>query len=390
MKRIGETTSADGHSYSQQIPTAEEPYWYHSYRSSGGDLQSELIVTEPEGSRELYVGVHKDLGFAVECVQPWIEAVQYALSHIDDSLPNFGWTALIGPVGNQIRGVQYVEQGATLGHLDIEPATTPAMEYVAHPRIATLTSRQGAASYPLLVRGTHKAYDWPNAQRLASTELQAACAMLTVALNVNWQVREMPQPSTWGDIRVPARSAWGPSAPLDGTEFQRQSVVIPDWCSEAWSRSFSDSGLLQAFHSHHQGVTLEAIAPSHALLAFVGAVEGIGKKLRNLRRCECCDRCSVKVGATQRFRAALALVFEPREIKRLEKIAYGNRSLVVHEGALLGGETSGHGVSVMDVFTPRDGSSDFVHQIVWRMKEASRRVMIHAAQHWGELPEDAE
>lgn len=155
-----------------------------------------------------------------------------------------------------------------------------------------------------------------------------------------------------------------------------ERVVIPGWCNEGLRRVEKDVVLLKALHSHHQGLALEEIAPSHSLLAYVGAIEGIGAKLEDLRRCECCSECTINVGSGRRFRQALKLVMTSREARALAS-AYDRRSKIAHEGALLGGEDHGGAPSPAELFAPRLDTEDFVYQTLWSMKDASRRVVCH-------------
>ena len=108
---------------------------------------------------------------------------------------------------------------------------------------------------------------------------------------------------------------------------------------QAWPALDDDDGLAQALDAVYEGMRLEPEHPSVALLTFVAATEGFGKRFVPDAPCDCIPGCKHEKGVAQkRFRKALKTVMTNREVEQVARIAYDYRSSTGHEGALFGSE----------------------------------------------------
>jgi hypothetical protein len=164
--------------------------------------------------------------------------------------------------------------------------------------------------------------------------------------------------------------------PETDDNWSREMVTFPEWADKAWEALQSQPPLGIALHAYHQGLDLMEAFPSYALLAFVGAIEGIGAMSEPLRRCECCPNCSIKIGSARRFRRTLQLVLSRKEANELSDV-YEYRSQTAHEGRLHGDELSRGTGGGARVFTPRPASDAFRYQTVWKMRAAAQQLLLH-------------
>jgi hypothetical protein len=92
-----------------------------------------------------------------------------------------------------------------------------------------------------------------------------------------------------------------------------------------------------ALYAYYEAIGLEMDHPSAAFLVYVAAIEGMGARLSDLKRCDCCEKCEAQTGAQRRFRKALRTVMSNKEAERLA-YAHDLRSKTGHEGQLFGTE----------------------------------------------------
>ena len=372
---LNERVSMTGHSFQRHDPTVAEPYFYFGYRPASETLVSELaFFPSPEGVRA-WVGI-TDESQVPEQVQPWADALVEASKRLSRSKPDYEWRAVIGPVGQH--SAQVLTESLEIAGLSVAASTSPYIEAVEQEQVPSISGFTINVSFPVTVKGTSQGYNWSVASEDASRNLNRLCALLSVAFQAHWKIRDAPYPYEGQDRPLPL-SRFGPEHLHQSAEenWHRSEVVPPAWLPEGWHRAADDEVLATALQAHHQGLKLEEVAPSYALLAYVGAVEGLGSKLEPLERCQCCSDCPVQIGAGKRFRNSLKLVLPAKEVRYLFDNTYADRSKTAHEGRLHGGEgTAGIWPSAR-VFAPRPTSEDFRYRTLWDMRAASRKLLLH-------------
>jgi hypothetical protein len=124
-----------------------------------------------------------------------------------------------------------------------------------------------------------------------------------------------------------------------------------------------------ALTAYYEGLLVEDSHPSLALLAFVAAIEAVGKELHPSAR------------PTERFQRALRLVATEPEADVLRR-AYAARSETVHEAAIHGREAA-RGAPSLPSFFGLDPFSGFELEVVGQLNRLSRN-LLHLALR-GEL-----
>src|SRR5262249_45346896 len=120
---------------------------------------------------------------------------------------------------------------------------------------------------------------------------------------------------SWEAARYAGQSLPAGFNVYDGDEF----LPIPPWVGQAWNLMDADEGIKKAVHGCYEAMGLEADHPSVAFLMYVAAIEGIGGRLVDLKRCK---SCGSRTGAAERFRTALNTVLARDEAKSLGNVAY--------------------------------------------------------------------
>lgn len=310
----------------------------------------------------------------------WIRATQSAIEAVGKAHEVFEWCAVVGPPPGTVgRPPQTLAIPFDIGGLHVAPAGVDLLENA--PSVdPSLNGHRIQLTRPLLVTGSSKGYEWDAARGTAARLLARLCALLTLAWDDNWLIREDPRPVDWG-ISVPTSPAW-----LRGAEWLRsvdhasrggEAVEPPDWLGSGWDITSSDAVLEDALLVHAEGVRLHHAHPSFALTAFVASIEAVvGARLDKPEQCSSCNQIK---GSTQRFKKALALCVNEATAKRLEGV-YGQRSGTVHRGRLHGAESVG-GLFFMSGFFEMLGGSGpdpFRWQTVLELRQASRESLIRA------------
>lgn len=370
---LGERISLRGYQYLTHEWSDEEPYFYFGYKVTSGDLSSELVLLPTSTGIRFLVKISDQTRVPRE-VEPWVGAIMEAVGRLDDVHPKFEWWAAVGPVGLQLRGAQFVTNEATIGEMVVHPSKKIFLEAVEGPA-PTIGGHSVQPSFPVVVEGVSSGYDWLSATESVPSDLNMLCALLSVAFDANWRIRQIPNPGSKPDSELPQERLGTGVHAADNSGWQSESVAIPSWCATAWRKAVDDDVIATALHAHHTALALEEISPSFALIAYVGVLEGLGAKLVPLKRCECCDNCTAMVGSGRRFREALKLVLPRKEVRQLEEV-YERRSKTAHEGRLHGDEVAGMFFPPR-VFAPRPENLDFRYQLVWKMRNASRKLLMH-------------
>jgi hypothetical protein len=135
---------------------------------------------------------------------------------------------------------------------------------------------------------------------------------------------------------------------------------VPHWLPTAIAKLDADEELSNALLACHEGILLAREHPSLAAVAFVAALDGIGRRHAT--------------GSKNRVKAAAARVLSDEEAGALVD-DYELRCLTVHEGVMHGGELLG-GVSTMPRFLSRDEASEFVWASLRRLERTARAVIV--------------
>jgi chromosome condensin MukBEF MukE localization factor len=363
-----------GHRYHQQMPTASEPFFYHRFRATSDALISELaLVPLRDGKIRALVRV-ASVDHIPSQIQPWADAITEASQRLSADHPEHQWYAMIGPTGTRARGAQVLTTGGVVGGMTVHPATSIYLDARDPRSFPRLSGFSYDVSFPVLVGGSSRGYDWSTASETAAIDLTKLCALLSLASGACWRLREVPDQHD-APIAHP-RSRFGQRVfPETDDNYRREEVSFPQWAGRAWERLRNQPSLAVALHAYHQGLDLMEAFPSYALLAFVGTIEGIGAMSEPLRRCECCANCEQKVGAGRQFRNALRRVMPDAQAKELSAI-YDYRSKTAHQGRLHGDELTRGAWGGARVFTPADAGDTFRHQTVWKLRDASQRLLL--------------
>jgi len=231
----------------------------------------------------------------------------------------------------------------------------------------------------VVVHGASPGQTFFEAQSEAARQINRLCAVLSVAWDGAWAVRQTPgsfplDPSGLPRTRVQAEPPNRPEAR------PTVEVAVPDWTESALNRLDGDPKLLEATLAHHHGLMMEERHPSYALLAYVAVIEGFGARYVDLTPC---PSCPAKTGSSKRFRTALRLVCSEEEVTQLRR-TYEARSKTAHEGHLHGGEDLAGAIMSMRVVATEDWRL-FRMLNVMPLRKASRDLLLLGLT--GTLPE---
>lgn len=197
------------------------------------------------------------------------------------------------------------------------------------PYPPSLHSRHVSVTWPVIVEGVNRGFEWREAQSRAGADLYRLCALLSVAWERCWLLREPPAPLEWGRRSVPERSPFDIDFLAEGVDGPPPTLVEPPgWIEHAWTVSGTDQALGNALFAHYEGLRLNPEHPSFALVAFVSSIEHVGSLV---------TQQGSPVGANAKFRAGPQLVRDEDDVKELGR-AFQRRSGTAHAGRLYGGE----------------------------------------------------
>ena len=283
-----------------------------------------------------------------------------------------------------------LEESLNIGSVRLAPGGICMRELVTSER--RIGFRHGVGgfrhSFPVIASGQVRTYAWSHAALAAELRLRRVCALLSLVTGQVWIPRTPPYELTEreGPLRVPAVFGFIPPIPGPAEEIEWAGEVpadvqpfrLPDWAVQAWAALDDDAGLAQALYAVYEGMRLESEHPSVALLTFVAATEGFGKRFVPDASCDCIPGCTHEKGVAQkRFRKALKTVMTNREVEQIARIAYDYRSSTGHEGALFGSEDTfgyAHQLSFFDAPV----HSEFDYAILGRLRNASREILARA------------
>lgn len=323
------------------------------YAVEDSALQTRLWVTLPE-YRLLIVGKGaKDN----RQIAPWAQAANEANTRMANQHTDFRWTAIIGPTPDGV-GADGLAEAAMVGPLRLRPGGVRLVEY-APSQLPSFFSRNVFWSWPAIVEGTARSYSWRAASQVATRDLVRLCTLLSVAWRRAWRIRQAPIEGDGSSLVIPEYTPFEQHTPTHD-DIQHTEALVPEWATGAWE--VARGGMARnALTAYYEGLLVEDSHPSLALLAFVAAIEAVGKELHPTAR------------PTERFQRALRLVaFEP-EADVLRR-AYAARSETVHEAAIHGSELA-RGAPSLPSFFGLDPFSRFELEVVGQLNRLSRNLL---------------
>jgi hypothetical protein len=302
------------------------PYRHYDVVVQSERLESHLRLVPADD--DLYVFVTGEGEPDDDQIRPWVTAIQRARSELGANHPTFDWRAIVGPTpGTEIK-YQTLATPARVGPLELEP-TGVCLDELIPLQQPSLGARGGFWSWPLFVQGSSKGFNWHAAASAVNRELHRLVALISVAWDQSWTLRQAPVPTEWGTVEIPASLMRKNHASV----VQPTKMSFPSWLSGAWDVASADTEIDRALSVYQEGLLLREQHPSFALVAFTAAIEAIAARMWRLRHCKC---CGVVMKSGERFRNALKFV-TPQKADDLGKL-YTLRSRTVHAGQLHGSE----------------------------------------------------
>ena len=218
-----------------------------------------------------------------------------------------------------------------LGSVQLAPGGVRMREFSGPTRARIDQPSPFCYSWPVAASGTIRTYDAEVALYRCRHEVYRACALLSLLCDRYWLPRSGPDVQRpgfpdLGPVRVPQSvGQWDDtgypdsSLPADFNTYKDNDplLAIPPWMADAWVLLDRDEVVRASLYAYYEALGLEIDHPSAAFLVYVAAIEGIGARLSDLTRCDCCEKCEVETGAQRRFHKALKTVMSNKEVKRL-------------------------------------------------------------------------
>ena len=300
-------------------------------------LHSRLwLLQTPEGVQGAVVGDGEETDHQVA---PWRNAAMTAMERLNHRAVEFPWHAAIGPNGTSKH--QNLAEEMSVGPLRLSPGNVCFRKSV--PLVQPTFQHPGAVfpSWPIIVNGTVRSVRWDLGSSVAARQLHRLCALLSLACDEHWVVRQSPMQRGEMPLAIPRFGAGDTTAATCAGEFPAAStrdLVLSPWIVPAWDTLELNAGLDRAAAAYHEGADLMRQHPSFGLVAFVGAIEAVGNWLPD-QAPEPCETCGNVPKAAARFRRALELVMPANDAKKYCTTVYGKRSKAAHDGVLFGTES---------------------------------------------------
>jgi hypothetical protein len=258
----------------------------------------------------------------------WRKVIQEATDAVGVDRKTFCWRAHVASEHYDLR------DALLLGPVSLTPTHSAFVEYdtSALRGWASFHGASVAWSFPTRVEAATDAASWDLASEQANEDLHRLCAVLSVASDSLWEVKESPHHADPPITDIPTHRMLENHDAVELDELERQEFVGPEWLDNAAWTASSGTDLVGPLAAFFRGLRVEEFDPATALTLYVAAIEGIGTRYADLERC---GVCGSRTGAMQRFRSALAIVAEPDEIKELAKL-YTHRSQGAHGGLIEG------------------------------------------------------
>jgi hypothetical protein len=350
-------------------------------RANGDSLAGELqLFPDAPGGADVVLAAGSNDEKADLDAEKWRAAILQSVERLG-AVNNFRWWGVIDLAGPSVSG-NALATAATVGGLTVHRSGKPFTDLLCRGESPSLNQLSFSTSFPSVVHGEVAGFNWQIASSVAHRRLTRLCAVLTLAVGEGWLVKSVPSPIGAEEIEIPDSPYPDSRAVIEvpsGEAPTRVGFELPSWANAAWQTAESDERFDRAMLAFYQGTLLEERFASAALIAYVGCIEGVGGKYATLRRCDCCDACTVNIGAMQAFREALIEAAVPDDMIKFLKKLYGSRSKTAHEGTLHGGEDSGLLGEPPLVFAGVGEASRFRYGAVRIARRAAREVLLHEA-----------
>lgn len=334
-------------------------------------------LTQQDGTKALYVVLAAKRPINDEDKKVWTECLNEATAKLEEANPEFEWAAVLGQANDPRHQKYSLKRKFTVGDVTARSGGRQYSDDHLSSSPPHFNSRSFAISWPIVIEGKSKGYDWSVASRQAGIDTHKIAVLLSLAWNSTWYLLQSPIPASHGALKIPPTSPFG--SPLMGKRRQphfpqpRTPKIAPKWALKAWDTLDKDSDIDAATTAYYQGLMMEEKHPSFALIAFIASIEIIGKKIVG-EKCVCCGK---RTGSNQAFRAGVsAVVSDKRKAKELY-LLYESRSGTAHDGELHANEEVLGYLSFPSMFT-QDSKSMFVFTDLQKAKAVSRKLLIAA------------
>jgi hypothetical protein len=159
----------------------------------GRVLRSTLVVTT-QGDR-IAAAIEGTGEMTEDQLKPWLEAVAVAIERVRETpaAANFEWSAVIGTTAGIWRRFDALETTATIGSLRLLRSDVFRVE-LARSSPPSLNGVEHWRSWPIVVQGATTGVDWAGVTQVASRTLFRLCALLSLAWDGYWTMRQYPLP----------------------------------------------------------------------------------------------------------------------------------------------------------------------------------------------------
>ena len=379
------TEEVGGRSFEQRTGGLDASIPHFEFALVGEALRSRLwIVPDPDGLFAFVVG--DDDGPQESSVEPWRRAVRAAVERLGKNHPDFPWSAVIGHDPDEAQTAnQTLATPSRVGPLQLTPASVRFHES-RDLQVPDLLGRALVSSWPIIVEGTARGYNWWTASGSAAMDLHRLCSLLSLEWDAHWMLRRAPHERVGQTLVLPTHSPLDSAAERHIAQMELQNLRLqsaapldlPPWIDVAWRTLEANKDLARALGAYQEGRALFHRHPSFALVAFVAVVETVGRTMIARPSPSPCAECKrTKGDAMDRFRDGLRLVLEEDEARALCQQVYPPRSKTAHGGSLHGLEGR-FGVFYGRGILGQDDPTDFAWSVVYKLRAVSRRVLLHS------------
>lgn len=374
-------TGTNGYSMSSRQASSEFHYRHfelvintvHGSTSVPADTPTLKIVplTQQDGSKALYVALAATRSITDTDKQIWTDSINEAVAELNKTNTDFEWAAALGQTSGHTTQKYSLRKRFTLGSVTLRSGGKRFIDNHRPSATPDFNSYSFSLSYPVVIEGKSKGYDWAVASRQAGTDTRKVAIILSLAWNSTWYLLQRPKSIALGALKIPDNKMFGRKIP--SFPHPHKPRVIPVWADKAWAAIDADAELEAATTAYYQGLILEELHPSFALVAFITSIEIMGKKIAG-KKCAC---CGVNTKPNAAFRTGVnAVVKDSRKAEELH-LLYKVRNGTAHDGELHANEEVLGYLSFPTIFVP-DDKSIFIFTDLLKIKATSRELLICA------------
>ncbi len=371
-----EIPGVNGNGIGGNKPSAQFPYFHWDFRLNvNPNMNSNVtpgLVIVPVGNKSakgVYLFLTSKTTLTQDDIVLWTKCIEKARLRLNEDNPTFTWTAVLVQ-GHSMTGLRYVFRKQThLSSISIKSANKLFTMY-EKGSMPSFNSSTVSISWPLVLGGKSKGYNWIVASQEAGQQIHKLAALLSLFQGVTWKLVQSPQQVELGKLVIPDSNE--PSRSKVVSESMKKNYKeFPKWVIKVFDKIDNESILKHALNAYYQGLAMEEDHPSFSLIAFVAVIESVGKTIIG-DECSCCGR---KNGAKQKFKTGLSSVItDVTEVNRLTDI-YSTRSDTAHEGILHGNEASLGSINMPSIFNATIADF-FAYTDLLKIKNVARKSLI--------------